>query len=79
LVNLIKISTRLRAYSALQAAFGGTTYSEQPVVQETLDDHPAENVSQTEQALDTIIANIVKDISMIILFGSSECRKANGQ
>jgi hypothetical protein len=33
---------------------------------------PAENVSQTEQALDTIIANIVKDIGMIMLVGSSE-------
>src|ERR1051326_7751343 len=52
--GLVEINMRLRSNSALQAAFGRTQCAEQSVVQETLDACTAENVSQMEQALDTI-------------------------
>src|SRR5216683_399377 len=52
--GLVEINTRLRADPALQAAFGRSTCAEQSVVQETLDCCTAENVSQMEQALETI-------------------------
>src|SRR5258708_10548867 len=52
--GLVEINTRLRADPALQKAFGRSSCAEQSVVQETLDHCNAENVSQMEQALDTI-------------------------
>lgn len=52
--GLVEINTRLRADPALQKAFGRSSCAEQSVVQETLDHCSAENVSQMEQALDTI-------------------------
>ena len=52
--GLVEINTRLRSDSALQAAFGRTQCAEQSVVQETLDACTGKNVSQMEQALDTI-------------------------
>src|SRR5256886_7993303 len=52
--GLVEINTRLRSDPALQAAFGRSGCAEQSVVQETLDACTAENVSQIEQALDSI-------------------------
>src|SRR6266568_4308837 len=52
--GLVEINTRLRADPALQAAFGRRSCAEQSVVQQTLDACTAENVSQMEEALDTI-------------------------
>ncbi len=52
--GLVEINTRLRSDSALQAAFGRSRCAEQSVVQQTLDACTPENVSQMEQALDSI-------------------------
>jgi len=52
--GLVEINTRLRADPALQAAFGRRSCAEQSVVQQTLDACTAENVSQMQDALDTI-------------------------
>src|SRR5947199_1842445 len=52
--GLVEINTRLRSDEALQTAFGRSCCAEQSVVQETLDRCTAENVSQMEQALDSI-------------------------
>src|SRR5438270_386490 len=52
--GLVEINTRLRSDPALQTAFGRSCCAEQSVVQETLDRCTAENVSQMEQALDSI-------------------------
>src|SRR5438477_5471121 len=52
--GLVEINTRLRSDPTLQAAFGREACAEQSVVQETLDRCTAENVSQMEQALDSI-------------------------
>ena len=52
--GLVEINTRLRADQAVQAAFGRSRCAEQSVVQETLDSCTAENVTQMEQAMDTI-------------------------
>jgi hypothetical protein len=52
--GLVEINTRLRSDLGLQAAFGRSCCAEQSVVQETLDHCTAENVSQMEQALDSI-------------------------
>ncbi len=53
--GLVEINTRLRSDPALQQAFGRTSCAEQSVVQETLDRCTAENVTQVEQALATIL------------------------
>src|SRR2546425_6330976 len=52
--GLVEINTRLRSDSALQAAFGRSRCAEQSVVQQALDACTPENVSQMEQALDSI-------------------------
>jgi hypothetical protein len=52
--GLVEINTRLRSDPALQAAFGRTACAEQSVVQDTLNACNAEQVSQLEQALQTI-------------------------
>jgi hypothetical protein len=52
--GLVEINSRLRADSALQAAFGREACAEQSVVQETLDACTQENVNQMEQAMDRI-------------------------
>jgi hypothetical protein len=52
--GLVEINTRLRSDVVLQTAFGRTACAEQSVVQETLDACTAANVTQLEQALDTI-------------------------
>src|SRR5947209_11006221 len=52
--GLVEINTRLRSDPALQTAFGRSRCAEQSVVQQTLDACTAENVTQMEQALDTI-------------------------
>ena len=52
--GLVEINTRLRSDPALQRAFGRSRCAEQSVVQQTLDACTAENVSQMEQALDSI-------------------------
>lgn len=52
--GLVEINTRLRSDPTLQAAFGRKCCAEQSVVQETLDACTAENVTQMEQALDSI-------------------------
>src|SRR5213082_877796 len=52
--GLVEINTRLRSEEALQRAFGRSCCAEQSVVQETLDRCTEENVSQMEQALDSI-------------------------
>ena len=44
--GMVEINTRLRADSALQAAFGRTSCAEQSVVQQTLDACTDENVTQ---------------------------------
>ena len=53
--GLVEINTRLRSDTALQRAFGRTKCAEQSVVQETLDRCTAENVTQVEQAVATIL------------------------
>ncbi len=52
--GLVEINSRLRADSALQAAFGRTACADQSLVQRTLNTCTAENVTQMEQAMDTI-------------------------
>lgn len=52
--GLVEINTRLRSDPALQMAFGRATCAEQSVVQETLDACTPANVTQLEQAVDTI-------------------------
>src|SRR5256884_875875 len=52
--GMVEINTRLRADSALQAAFGRTSCAEQSVVQQTLDACTDENVTQMQQAIDEI-------------------------
>src|SRR5207249_6155087 len=52
--GLSEINTRLRSDPALQAAFGRTACAEQSVVQDTLNACSAEQVTQMEQALQTI-------------------------
>src|SRR5438445_2689481 len=52
--GLVEINSRLRAEPTLQAAFGRSRCAEQSVVQQTLDACTPENVSQMEQALDSI-------------------------
>jgi hypothetical protein len=52
--GLVEINTRLRSDPALQRAFGRRRCAEQSVVQQTLDACSAENVTQMEQALDSI-------------------------
>ena len=53
--GLVEVNTRLRSDPALQRAFGRTSCAEQSVVQETLDRCTAENVTQLEQAVATIV------------------------
>ena len=53
--GLVEINTRLRSDPGLQRAFGRSACAEQSVVQETLDHCTAENVTQLEQALTTIM------------------------
>src|SRR5215213_4335810 len=52
--GLSEINTRLRCDPALQAAFGRTACADQSVVQDTLNACSAEQVSQMQQALQTI-------------------------
>jgi hypothetical protein len=52
--GLVEINTRLRSDPALQRAFGRSACAEQSVVQETLNTCRAEQVTQMEQALQTI-------------------------
>jgi Transposase DDE domain group 1 len=52
--GLVEINSRLRADPTLQAAFGRRHCAEQSVVQDTLNACTAENVTQMEQAMDTI-------------------------
>src|SRR5437588_2264741 len=52
--GLSEINTRLRADAALQRAFGRNRCAEQSVVQDTLNAWSAENVTQMEQAMDSI-------------------------
>src|ERR1700736_297031 len=52
--GLVEINSRLRAESALQAAFGRSRCAEQSAVQQTLDACTPENVQQMEEALDEI-------------------------
>jgi len=52
--GLVEINSRLRADATLQAAFGRTRCAEQSVIQRTLNVCTAENVTQMEQAMDTI-------------------------
>lgn len=52
--GLSEVNTRLRSDPALQRAFGRLSCAEQSVVQRTLDACTAENVAQTQQALDII-------------------------
>jgi len=52
--GLSELNTRLRSDVALQAAFGRTACAEQSVVQDTLNRCQADQVSQMEQALQTI-------------------------
>jgi len=52
--GVVEINTRLRSDLALQRAFGRSRCAEQSVVQQTLDACSPENVSQMEQAMDTI-------------------------
>ena len=53
--GLVEINSRLRSDPALQRAFGRTSCAEQSVVQETLDHCTAENVTQLEQAVATVL------------------------
>ena len=52
--GVVEVNTRLRADAALQGAFGRSGCAEQSVVQDTLDACTAENVTQLEQALDSL-------------------------
>src|SRR5712691_11250298 len=52
--GLVEINSRLRADAALQEAFGRSSCAEQSVVQETLDVCTSENVTQMEQAMQSI-------------------------
>jgi hypothetical protein len=52
--GLVEINSRLRADVALQEAFGRSSCAEQSVVQETLDACTSENVTQMEQAMQSI-------------------------
>ncbi len=52
--GLVEINTRLRSDPVLQTAFGRTTCADQSLVQQTLDACTAENVTQMEQAMETI-------------------------
>lgn len=52
--GLVEINSRLRADAALQEAFGRSSCAEQSVVQETLDACTSENVTQMEQAMESI-------------------------
>jgi len=52
--GLVEINSRLRADVALQEAFGRSSCAEQSVVQETLDACTGENVTQMEQAMQSI-------------------------
>jgi hypothetical protein len=52
--GLVEINTRLRSDPALQRAFGRNACAEQSVVQDTLNSCRAEQVTQMEQALQTI-------------------------
>lgn len=53
--GLVEINTRLRSDPVVQRAFGRSACAEQSVVQETLDRSTAENVTQLEQAVGTIL------------------------
>ena len=53
--GLVEINSRLRSDPAVQRAFGRTSCAEQSVVQETLDRCTAENVTQLEHAVATIL------------------------
>jgi hypothetical protein len=53
--GLVEINTRLRSDPVVQRAFGRSSCAEQSVVQETLDHATAENVTQLEQAVGTIL------------------------
>lgn len=53
--GLVEINTRLRSDPVVQRALGRTSCAEQSVVQETLDRCTAENVTQLEQAVATIL------------------------
>src|SRR6266699_1601841 len=52
--GLVEINSRLRADAALQEAFGRSSCAEQSLVQETLDACTSENVTQMEQAMESI-------------------------
>src|SRR5437868_3996149 len=52
--GLVEINKRVRSDPALQRAFGREACAEQSVVQETLDACTQENVTQIQQAVDTI-------------------------
>ena len=52
--GLVEINTRLRSDPALQSAFGRSACAEQSVVQDTLNACTTEQVTQLEQALQTI-------------------------
>lgn len=52
--GLVEINSRLRADATLQAAFGRSRCAEQSVVQRTLNVCTSENVTQMEQAMETI-------------------------
>jgi hypothetical protein len=52
--GIVEVNTRLRADPALQRAFGRAGCAEQSVVQETLDHATPANVTELEQALQTI-------------------------
>src|SRR5216684_6343482 len=52
--GLVEINSRLRADPALQAAFGRSRCAEPSVVQDTLNACTAENVTQMEQAMNSI-------------------------
>ena len=52
--GLVEINSRLRADAGLQEAFGRSSCAEQSVVQETLDACTSENVTQMEQAMESI-------------------------
>lgn len=52
--GLVEINTRLRSDPALQAAFGRSACADQSVVQDTLNACSAEQVTQMQQALQTI-------------------------
>jgi hypothetical protein len=61
--GLVEINTRLRSDPVLQTAFGRTTCADQSLVQQTLDACTAENVTQMEQAMETIYRQHKKPLS----------------